>query len=95
MNEMEDKVREKMKYENAAQQQCGSIGTIRGGYAEKTVGLDTDCASPGLLDRVSRQKEELFRQSRKIENLMELEGLLQRNPEVARILDLLDSNILR
>lgn len=96
MNDPSEKMRDHAKYENEAkmQGQCGS-GAI-GGFANQTVGQTPDYgARPGLLDRVSCQKEELFRQSRKIENLMELEGLLQRNPEVARILDLLDANILR
>lgn len=47
-------------------------------------------ARAGLRDRVESQAGEAERQSRKADRLRELGYLLDKNPEIARILDLLD-----
>lgn len=47
------------------------------------------CRTP-LRDRIYRQMEESNMQARKLERLSELAGLLEKNSEVARILDLLE-----
>ena len=49
------------------------------------------CANPSLRERISAQKFRAQQESRNANRLAELECLLDKNPEVARILDLLES----
>ena len=48
-------------------------------------------ASPSLRERIRNQSYHAKVESRRVEQLQELEFLLDKNPEVARILDLLES----
>lgn len=52
-------------------------------------GLDEPCRVP-LREQVAGSLSRSYRESRRVDQLAELQGLLDRNPEVARILDLLD-----
>jgi hypothetical protein len=64
----------------------------RGGMASQgTVGLcnDEPCRTP-LRERVERQQWDAVSASRRAEQLKELANLLDRNPEVCRILDLIE-----
>lgn len=47
-------------------------------------------ARPGLRERIGDQSRRAGNEARKAERLKELEYLLDKHPEVARILDLLD-----
>ena len=57
------------------------------------INLSTACDTAqraGLLDRVRDKKQYAMTQASHAGSLKELEDLLQKNPDVARILDLLD-----
>lgn len=43
-----------------------------------------------LIDRINRQQETAVRSARRADKLSELQYLLNKNPEVARILDLME-----
>ncbi len=56
--------------------------------------LDEPARVP-LQERVEMQLNRANRDARKVERLHELQHLLQKNPDVARILDLMDGDLLR
>lgn len=71
------------KLSAAAAQQCNTAGiggTLRGDLP----------ARESLLGRIRNQRSRAQMEARRMEHLFELEHLLEKNPEVARILDLLD-----
>lgn len=79
----------KAKIEQATQPQCGA--EIKTAYG---MGLNTACEEPsrelltrGLASRLHRAR----REKAKTDQLEELIYLLDKNPEVARILDLIDA----
>ena len=61
-------------------------------HAEAATGSagKADCAEESLRARLRRQRERAQLQSRNVERLAELECLLDKNPDFARILDLLE-----
>lgn len=61
------------------------FGAALGGYAS----LDEPCRV-GIRERVEHDLKRANREARKAEQLHELSVLFQRNPEVARILDLVE-----
>lgn len=63
--------------------QVGGLGSIH-----------TPCRD-SLQNRVEAKLNRANGEARKVELLHELQHLLQKNPEVARILDLLDEDLLR
>ena len=69
-----------------AQGKCGTIG------AKDTMayGTNVKCAMPLLRERIHDQRCRAQVESRRIEQLAELEHLLDKNPETARILELLE-----
>lgn len=81
--------REQEKMSAMAAQQCANpdIGTmgasLRGGYAN-------ECKRASLRERVSDQLYRARSESGKCSRLEELTFLLEKNPEVARILDLIE-----
>ncbi len=79
---------ERLKDMAAQEANCAAgIGTI-GGYANQAMGLDTD--APSLRSRIHSQLRCAQRESRKANLLSELEYLLDKNPETARILELME-----
>ncbi len=52
-------------------------------------GLDKPCR-PSLMERVSSQRRRAQQEADQVNRLAELQYLLEKNPEVARILDLLE-----
>lgn len=64
---------------NSAGDEQGTVG----GYANKP-------AAQSLRDRVSALREHSQVAARRLEQLHELEYLIEKNPEVARILELID-----
>jgi len=58
-------------------------------YECGTSGMDI-CARPTLRDCIKRQIENAHSQGWLLEELNELDDLLEKNPDVARILDLID-----
>ena len=78
-NEEYEKQRE---YESMAQAQCGQA---------RTMGLANDTPSrESVRSRVERKTREAVRAGRQAQQLAELGALLDKNPEVARILDLFE-----
>ena len=67
-------LKEKMRMQDQANMACGTVG----------------CARVCLRDRVEQQANEAERQGAKARHLFELSQLLAKNPEIARILDLLE-----
>lgn len=76
--------------ENAAQHpECDGSGMI-GGAGASTLSQDcTNPAGPSLTERLQYQRRRAREQARNASNLDELIYLLDKNPEVARILELL------
>ena len=68
-------------------QSASTAGGMIGGYAAKE--CEDPCRTP-LREQVHYQLREASRQSRKAVQLEELAILLEKNPEVARILDLME-----
>lgn len=69
-----------------------ATGTI--GYAPKTPhGLQQECepVQEGLTERFRSNLRRVNREKRKADRLEELVYLLEKNPEIARILDLVDA----
>lgn len=64
-------------------------GQVGGPMSLQTPGRDS------LRNRVEAKLNRANGEARKVELLHELQHLLQKNPEVARILDLLDEDLLR
>lgn len=66
---------------------CDTVGTMNGapiGYAGES------CTRASLRERVASQTHRARKESRRLDRLNELEYLLDKNPEIARILDLLE-----
>lgn len=83
----DEKMQEKAAYEA---NQCAQSGAVGNG---STMCLDKDAnmaGRPSLRDQVERQKYEAVRASHKAERMKELAYLLDKHPDVARILDLLE-----
>lgn len=85
---------EQMEKEHAAKlrQECDAVkaGSIAG-YASMnyTTGMDVPCRA-GLRDRVNGQLQDAIRNTQKAQRLAELQDLLDKNPEIARIFDLVE-----
>lgn len=82
-NEQESKLKQaaaQIHQDQCAQAINGSIGLAG----------ETKCAVPSLRERISKQRLYAQIESRRADALMELEYLLDKNPELARILDLLE-----
>lgn len=81
-----------MKMEQMAQAtkryQTGLGASI--GDAECAEQVTKDPELSGIRDRVAHRLDRAWRESRKADRLQELAMLLQKNPEVARILDLIE-----
>lgn len=69
----------------ATQECCDTTNAGKIGY-----GLDEACR-PSLAERVTTQISRARREARQLDRLSELRYLLEKNPEVARILDLMES----
>lgn len=67
------------KLSAAAAQQCNAAG----------IAFEKPCRE-SLIGRIRNQRSRAQMEARRMEHLFELEHLLEKNPEVARILDLLD-----
>ena len=66
-------------------------GAAIGGYSTlNKAEAHMPCKSP-LRDRIASRAHHAARESRRAENLKELQYLLDKNPEVARILELLEA----
>ena len=74
----------KLKQMAEREAQCGQ-STI-GGYDQASA----EVASPSLRERIQNQLYRAQVESRRAEQLMELEHLFDKNPETARILELLE-----
>ncbi len=77
--------------------QCGVLNTKEAGKlgygsaGEALRGLDsTGPCQDGLTDRIGQQINHALRERRKLDRLEELRHLLDKNPEVARILELIE-----
>lgn len=79
---------QQMKY--AAMQQAQTPYGERLGPLGGSMGSNLQSARPNLRERVAMDLEHAERQSRKRDRLAELQMLLDKHPEVARIFDLLD-----
>ena len=66
------------------QQTVGTVGT--GGVLRGNVG----CAMPSLRERIANQRYRAEKESNRLQQLAELEFLLDKHPEVARILEFLE-----
>ena len=60
------------------------------GYVGGGMALDEPCKAP-LRDRIGSRARRAGNEARRAENLKELQYLLDKNPEVARILELLEA----
>ena len=60
------------------------------GCSLQTQGGSNEDARPNLRDRIARQSARAQAESRNVERLAELEYLLDKHPDFARIFDLLD-----
>ncbi len=81
----EKEVAEKLNAMNQAKAQ--TTGAAIGGYA----GLDSEPLRESLTGRFRNRLHRHQREGRKADQLGELLHLLEKNPEVARILDLVDA----
>lgn len=87
---------EKLKAHHAANQAQTIGGGIMGNAAREvdTLGCeasrDKETGGHSLRRRIQVQVRTAKRESRRLEKLMELEYLLEKNPEIARILDLIE-----
>lgn len=86
MFEPEEAMLKEMAARQAARNECGEATQAYGAIG----GLDK-CAKPSLTERLRASQKLAQQQARKAESLAELAHLLGKNPELARILDLLDS----
>ena len=78
---------EEMLKNMAAQECCGqSKPATIGGYAERV----PEPAHPSLMERVHQQRKRAQQEAIHAERLAELQMLLEKNPEIAHILDLLE-----
>lgn len=94
-NEEQEKLQAHIRHERMHQEKTAGMangatigGGVLGGYALQS-DMDQPCRV-GLLERVIGQRREAQRSSRKADRLSELQELLMKNPEVARILDLIE-----
>ena len=76
-----EEIEEKLRAQQ--QTQCGST---KGGYAPKV----TEACQPCLRDRVHSQKVRAESETQRALPLAELEYLLEKHPEIARIFELMD-----
>lgn len=89
MNSIDEKQQAEKQLKQQAEmnaQFAQSNGAAIGGYASPP---QEPCRA-GILDRVQNDLNRASREARKLEQLHELSLLLQKNPEVARILDLIE-----
>lgn len=80
------------KLKEAAQQQCATpYGEATAKSMGGAIGCDTaQSARPSLRERVSMDLHRSMREVRKRDRLEELSYLLDKNPDIARILDLIE-----
>ena len=86
---MSDYINEKAKA-LAAELSKAQIQSVGAGYAVGGMALDEPCKAP-LRDRIASRARRAGNEARRAENLKELQYLLDKNPEVARILELLEA----
>jgi hypothetical protein len=72
--------------ENNAGVATDRVATMQGLCGEG----EAQCERPRLIERIVRQRCRAQKQAHKVDALAELESLLQENPAVARILELLE-----
>lgn len=82
--QMEKEREAKIRAYNELNQGQVGVGTM--GLANESPKI----ARPRLLERIANQRYRAENESRRADNLRELEYLLEKNPDIARILDLLD-----
>lgn len=81
----------KRQIDNMTQSQSGQVGYGTGlGGALGGYGIDTAEYRPTLRDRLKRQIESAVREQRRARSANELFELLEKNPDVARILELME-----
>lgn len=85
--EIQEKLRAMAQRECEKNQAVTAAGII-GGCGNAAMGLDTD--KPSLRNWIKSQLRRASNEAQKANALSELEYLLDKNPEVARILDLLE-----
>ena len=83
MKEQENRLKQMAE----AEAKCGQSAI--GGYDCATCAT-TKVAAPSLRERIHDQRYQAQVESRRAEQLMELEHLLDKNPETARIIELLE-----
>lgn len=81
----QESIDEAQKQAYANQAACGQARTSGG-----VMGMDTQACRPSLQDRVDDQLRSALHHGSKAHKLSELSDLLNRNPEVRRILDLIE-----
>ena len=87
IREMErEKMRQDAAYQNAKEAYPSSLSQGPCSTANEAV----QAVQPSLRERIRDQAARARRESRKADRLDELNFLLEKNPEVARILDLLE-----
>jgi hypothetical protein len=93
INEIDNETVRKIAAEQMAQlrqQQCGSMAPDPSAYSQGCCNTSEKVASPSLTDRVRTQGRRSEQEAIRAGKLKELEYLLDKNPETARILDLLE-----
>ena len=85
-SEMEAKLAKHLESER-----FGQIGAALGGYSTLNQAEAQMPCKSSLRDRIASRAHHAARESRRAENLKELQYLLDKNPEVARILELLEA----
>lgn len=81
---MTDEYERKLKAEGAAQ--CANLAGRNSGLQQQV----PEVAAPTLRERIGSQRYHAQVESRRLEQLHELEYLLEKHPEVARILELIE-----
>ena len=83
-----DELYAKMQQSNTLSD-CAQSGGALGAAIQGQTGL-SGSYRPSILDRVRKSGYHAHEQANRLAQLAELEGLLEKNPEVARILDLIE-----
>lgn len=86
---MDHEIEAKLKHLESERLGQAGIGAASAGYSNQAE-LKMPCKS-SLRDRIASRAHHAARESRRAENLQELQYLLDKNPEVARILELLEA----
>ena len=86
---MTNEQEQKLKAHLEAQAGCGQATSQYGGV--ENCAAQTIAAPPSLRQRISNRRARAEQETRHLDQLQELEYLLDKHPEVARIFELLDA----